>query len=44
MSELAAKYDACATLETYDPDEAYANWPGDYKPLRLPWLVDSRAG
>ena len=44
VSDLAAKYDACATLETHDPDEAYADWPGDYKPLRLPWLVDSEAG
>lgn len=36
-SELAAKYGAAAARETEDPDEAYADWPGDYVPLRLPW-------
>ena len=37
VSEVAAKYGASAAKDTYDPDEAYADWPGDYKPLRLPW-------
>jgi hypothetical protein len=37
VSELAAKYGASAANETYDPDEAYADWPGEYRPLRLPW-------
>ena len=23
--------------ETDDPDEAYADWPGEYVPVRLPW-------
>ena len=26
-----------AAKETADPDEAYADWPGEYAPLRLPW-------
>jgi uncharacterized cupin superfamily protein len=37
VSELAAKYGASAAEETYDPDQAYADWPGDYVPVRLPW-------
>ena len=37
VSEVAAKYSASVTAETYDPDEAYADWPGDYQPVRLPW-------
>jgi hypothetical protein len=23
--------------ETAEPDEAYADWPGEYDPVRLPW-------
>jgi uncharacterized cupin superfamily protein len=38
-SALAAKYDAAVTTATSDPDEAYADWPGDYEPVRLPWPV-----
>jgi uncharacterized cupin superfamily protein len=37
VSEVAAKYDASAAEETPDPDTAYADWPGDYEPTRLPW-------
>ena len=37
VSELAAQYGASVTEYTEDPDEAYAGWPGDYQPLRLPW-------
>jgi uncharacterized cupin superfamily protein len=37
VSELAASYGASAAKETADPDEAYADWPGDYEPVRLPW-------
>jgi hypothetical protein len=22
-----------------EPDEAYADWPGEYLPVRLPWPV-----
>ena len=41
VSELAAKHGASAAKETYAPDEAYVDWPGEYRPLRLPWLADS---
>jgi hypothetical protein len=27
--------------EASSPDEAYADWPGEYQPVRLPWPVDS---
>ena len=37
VSEVAAKYGASVAKETYDPDEAYADWPGDYTPVRLTW-------
>jgi uncharacterized cupin superfamily protein len=37
VSELAAQYGASVATETEDPDEAYADWPGEYQPVRLPW-------
>jgi hypothetical protein len=37
VSAVAAKYGASAAEETAEPDEAYADWPGDYAPVRLPW-------
>jgi uncharacterized cupin superfamily protein len=37
VSDVAARYDASVGQETDDPDEAYADWPGDYQPVRLPW-------
>jgi uncharacterized cupin superfamily protein len=37
VSEVAAKYGASAAIETDSGDEAYADWPGDYLPVRLPW-------
>jgi uncharacterized cupin superfamily protein len=40
VSELAAKHGASAAGETFDPDEAYADWPGEYEPVRLPWPVE----
>jgi uncharacterized cupin superfamily protein len=40
-SEVAAKYGASAAKDTEDPDEAYADWPGEYQPVRLPWPLDS---
>ena len=40
VSELAAKHDASAAKETPNPDEAYADWPGDFVPVRLPWPVE----
>jgi uncharacterized cupin superfamily protein len=36
-SEVAAKHGASAAKTTDDPDEAYADWPGEYVPVRLPW-------
>ena len=41
VSEVAAKYGASAAKATDEPDEAYADWPGEYRPLRLPWPLDS---
>jgi uncharacterized cupin superfamily protein len=38
-SEVAAKYAASSAKETDEPDEAYADWPGEYLPARLPWPV-----
>jgi uncharacterized cupin superfamily protein len=40
-SEVAAKYGASAAKTTDDPDEAYAEWPGDYEPVRLAWPPSS---
>jgi uncharacterized cupin superfamily protein len=37
VSEVAARHGASAAKETYDPDEAYADWPGEFEPVRLPW-------
>ena len=28
---------------TNKPDEAYADWPGDFQPVRLPWPPGSDA-
>ena len=36
-------YGASAAVETDDPDEAYAGWPGEYLPVRLPWPLDTDA-
>jgi uncharacterized cupin superfamily protein len=36
-SDVAAKHDASAANDTDVPDEAYADWPGDYEPVRIPW-------
>jgi uncharacterized cupin superfamily protein len=41
VSEVAARYGASAARETHEPDEAYADWPGEYEPVRLPWPPDS---
>jgi uncharacterized cupin superfamily protein len=41
VSEVAAKYGASAATETDSGDEAYADWPGDYQPIRLPWPLES---
>jgi uncharacterized cupin superfamily protein len=41
VSEVAASYGASAATETDEPDVAYADWPGEYKPVRLPWPLDT---
>jgi uncharacterized cupin superfamily protein len=43
VSEVAAKYGASAAKATDVPDEAYADWPGEYVPVRLPWPLASDA-
>jgi uncharacterized cupin superfamily protein len=40
VSEVAAKHGASAAKDTPDPDEAYADWPGEFVPMQLPWPVD----
>ena len=40
-SEVAARYGASTAKETAEPDEAYADWPGEYVPVHLPWPIDS---
>ena len=37
VSELAARYGASASQDTDSPEQAYADWPGEYEPVRLPW-------
>jgi hypothetical protein len=37
VSAVAAKYGASVATEPDEPDEAYADWPGEYDPVRLPW-------
>jgi uncharacterized cupin superfamily protein len=43
VSEVAAKRGASAGKKTDDPDEAYADWPGEYLPTRLAWPLDPDA-
>ena len=43
VSDVAARYGASAVKETDVPDEAYADWPGEYLPVRLRWPLDSDA-
>lgn len=40
VSELAGKHAASTAKETPNPDEAYADWPGDFLPVRLPWPLE----
>jgi uncharacterized cupin superfamily protein len=40
VSEVAARHGASSAKDTFDPDEAYADWPGDYRPVRLEWPVE----
>jgi uncharacterized cupin superfamily protein len=37
VSEVAAKHGASVATDTGVPEEAYADWPGEYEPTRLPW-------
>jgi uncharacterized cupin superfamily protein len=41
VSEVAAKYGASVAKATNEPDEAYADWPGEYLPVHLPWSLVS---
>jgi uncharacterized cupin superfamily protein len=43
VSEVAARYGASAANDTDNPDEAYADWPGEYTPVRLHWPPGSDA-
>jgi uncharacterized cupin superfamily protein len=43
VSEVAARYGASVAEETGVPAEAYADWPGEYEPVRLPWPPGSAA-
>jgi uncharacterized cupin superfamily protein len=43
VSETAARYGASVPVETAEPDKAYADWPGEYAPVRLPWPFDPAA-
>ena len=36
-SAVAARHGASVSKATNDPDEAYADWPQDFEPVRLPW-------
>jgi uncharacterized cupin superfamily protein len=40
VSEVAAKHGASVAKETPNPDEAYADWPGEFVPVDLPWPVE----
>ncbi len=44
VSEIAARYGASTVEETHEPDEAYAGWPGEYLPVRLPWPFADQPG
>ena len=39
VSAVAARHAASVANETSDADEAYADWPGEYEPVRLHWPV-----
>ena len=43
VSEVAARYGASASKDTDSPDEAYADWPGEFAPMRLAWPPGSAA-
>ena len=37
VSEVATRHGAAVATETTDPDEAYAEWPDSFEPVRLAW-------
>jgi len=39
-SEVAAKHGASVAKDTPNPEEAYADWPGQFAPARLAWPVE----
>jgi quercetin dioxygenase-like cupin family protein len=41
VSEIASKYGASVAKETREAGDAYADWPGEYLPVRLPWSLGS---
>jgi hypothetical protein len=41
LSDVAAKYGASVATETSEPDEAHADWPGEYEPVCAPWPLES---
>lgn len=43
VSEVAARHGASVSKETPDPDEAYADRPQGYEPVRLPWPLQPNA-
>jgi uncharacterized cupin superfamily protein len=40
VSDVAAKHEASVAKDTPNPDEAYADWPGEYAPVKLSWPVE----
>jgi uncharacterized cupin superfamily protein len=40
VSDLAARYGASVAEETPNPRDAYADWPGEWALVRLPWPVE----
>lgn len=44
VSEVAARHGASATRATSNPDEAYADWPGEFEPARVPWPPPATRG
>jgi uncharacterized cupin superfamily protein len=37
VNAVAARHGASVSTSTDDPREAYADWPEDFEPMRLPW-------
>jgi len=37
VSPIADRHGASVDEETHSPEQAYANWPGDYAPTRVIW-------